>query len=66
MLKKVLFVALILALLLLATLINRNPYQVNALQVKSEQPSTLRVVDGSSQIINGKVILQPTFNPQQQ
>lgn len=42
--------------------------QSNALEVNTQntQPSELKVVRSSSEIINGKVVLQPTFNPQQQ
>lgn len=65
MFKKILIAVSLIALFLLGMVINRNPYEVRALQVKNTQPSTLRVVDGSSEIINGKMVLQPTVNPQQ-
>lgn len=42
--------------------------QSKALEVKQTQTSvtsSLKVVGGSSEITNGKVVLQPTYNPQQ-
>lgn len=57
---------LLLALTALFVAILSLTMQTEAIEVKQTQPSELKVVRSSSEIINGKVVLQPTFNPQQQ
>ena len=44
-----------------------NSYQkVTAIKVKDINTQVLKVTNGSSEIVKGRVVLQPTFNPQQQ
>lgn len=59
---------LLLALIGAFLLILSAAVQSKALEVKQTQTSvtsSLKVVGGSSEITNGKVVLQPTYNPQQ-
>lgn len=65
MLRKV-RIGVLLALVSLLCLIIFLTMESNALSVKSNNTTALKVVDSSSQLNTGKTILQPTFNPQQQ
>jgi hypothetical protein len=64
MITKAIYVICILVCVTVGVLVVTSYNNLTALEVRDTTPSTLKVVESKSEVINGRMILQPASNPQ--